>query len=46
MPKPGESMHSTWADYEESGGLKLATDHKMDGGVRIRILHLKVTAAK
>jgi hypothetical protein len=46
MPKSGESMHSTWADYEESGGLKLATDHKMDGGVRIRILHLKVTAAK
>lgn len=46
MPKPGESMHSTWTDYQESGGLKLATDHKMDGGVRIRILNLKVTAAK
>lgn len=46
MPKPGESMHSTWEGYQESGGLKLATDHKMDGGVRIRILNLKVTTVK
>jgi hypothetical protein len=46
MPKPGESMHGTWKDYQESGGLKLATDHKMDGDVRIRILNLKVTTAK
>lgn len=46
MPKPGESMHGTWEAYQESGGLKLATDHKMDGGVRIRIVNLKVTSAK
>jgi hypothetical protein len=46
IEKPGESTHSTWEGYQESGGLKLATDHKMDGGVRIRILNLKVTTAK
>jgi hypothetical protein len=46
MPQPGESMHSTWDDYQTSGGLTLATDHKMDGGVRIRILNLKVTGTK
>jgi hypothetical protein len=46
MGKPGESMHSTWDDYQEVGGLKLATDHKLDGGARIRILNLKVTTAK
>ena len=39
-------MHGTWDNYQKSGGLKLATDHKMDGDVRIRILNLKVTAAK
>ncbi len=43
MPEPGKSMHATWDDYRKSGGLTLATDHKMDGGVRIRILNLKVT---
>ena len=42
----GETAHATWTDYQESGGLKLATDHQMDGGVRIRILNLKVTSAK
>jgi hypothetical protein len=46
MPEPGKSMHGTWDDYQKSGGLTLATDHKMDGDVRIRILNLKVTAAK
>ena len=46
IEKPGESMHGTWEDYRESGGLKLATEHKMDGGTRIRILNLKVTTAK
>ena len=43
MPKPGESKHATWNGYQESGGLTLATDHEMDGGVRIRIQNLKVT---
>jgi hypothetical protein len=46
MPEPGKSMHGTWDDYQESGGLTLATDHKMDGGARIRILNLKVAAEK
>ena len=46
MPKPGESMHGTWEDYQQTGGLTLATDHKMDGGAQIRILNLKVTNAK
>jgi hypothetical protein len=46
MPEPGKSMHATWTDYQESGGLKLATDHQMDGGVRIRILNLKVASKK
>ena len=46
MPEPGKSMHGTWEDYQKSGGLTLATDHKMEGGVRIRILNLKVTSAK
>lgn len=46
LPKPGESSHSTWGDYQTSGGLTLATDHKMDGGIRIRILNLKVARAK
>jgi hypothetical protein len=45
MPEPGKSMHATWSDYQKSGGLTLATDHKM-GEARIRILGLKVTAAK
>ncbi len=46
MPEPGKSMHATWTDYQKSGGLTLATDHQMDGGVRIRILNLKVTSKK
>jgi hypothetical protein len=43
MPEPGKSMHATWADYEKSGGLTLATNHFTDTGARIRILNLKVT---
>ncbi len=46
MPEPGKSMHATWTGYQKSGGLTLATDHQMDGGVRIRFLNVKVTAAK
>jgi hypothetical protein len=46
MPEPGKSMHATWTDYQKSGGLTLATDHAMDGGVRIRIVNLKVTNSK
>ncbi len=43
MPKSGKGMSGTWEDYQKSGGLTLATDHKMEGGVRIRIEDLKVT---
>lgn len=46
MPEPGKSMHATWTDYRKSGGLTLATNHSTDGGVRIRILNLKVTTLK
>ncbi len=46
LPKGEKGMSGTWEDYQESGGLKLATDHKMDGGIRIRILDLKVTPSK
>ncbi len=46
LPEPGKSIHATWEDYQESGGLTLATDHKMDGGARIRILNLKVMTRK
>ena len=46
MPKGEKGMSGTWENYEKTGGLTLATDHKMDGGVRIRILNLKVTSAK
>ncbi|MDQ3197658.1 MAG: hypothetical protein M3Q46_00480 [Verrucomicrobiota bacterium] len=46
MPEPGKSMHATWTDYQKSGGLTLATDHQMDGGIRIRIKDLKVTPLK
>jgi hypothetical protein len=42
MPEPGKSVHGTWESYQKSGGLTLATDHKMEG-VRIRMLNLKVT---
>jgi hypothetical protein len=45
MPEPGKSIHGTWEDYQKSGGLTLATEHKMEG-VRIRILNLKVTTGK
>lgn len=44
MPEPGKLMHGSWSDYQKSGGLTLATDHQMDGGVHIRILNLKVTS--
>lgn len=43
MPAPGKTSHFTWEDYQKSGGLTLATDHKGDGGLQIRILDLKVT---
>lgn len=43
MPKGEKGMSGTWEDYQKSGGLTLATDHKMDGGLRIRIADLKVT---
>ncbi|MBA3832518.1 MAG: hypothetical protein H0X34_11630 [Chthoniobacterales bacterium] len=46
LPKGEKGMSGTWENYEKTGGLTLATDHKMDGGVRIRILNLKVTSAK
>ena len=46
MPREGKGMSGTWEGYEKSGGLTLATDHKMNGGIRIRILNLKVTSAK
>jgi hypothetical protein len=46
MPKPGETVHGTWENYKKTGGLMLATDHKMADGVQIRILNLKVTSAK
>ena len=42
MPEPGKSVHGTWENYQKSGGLTLATDHKMEGA-RIRMLNLKVT---
>ncbi|MEO8440137.1 MAG: DUF6503 family protein [Spartobacteria bacterium] len=43
MPEPGKSTNATWSDYQKSGGLTLATDHRTEGGVRIRIVGLKVT---
>ncbi len=43
MPKGEKGMSGTWEDFTKSGGLTLATDHKMDGGLRIRIEDLKVT---
>ena len=46
MPKPGVTSHGTWEDYKQSGGLTLATNHKMQGDVRIRILNLNVVDAK
>jgi hypothetical protein len=45
MPEPGKSTHGTWENYQKSGGLTLATEHKMEGA-RIRILNLKVTTEK
>ncbi|MGI8431009.1 MAG: hypothetical protein ACR2MW_01790 [Chthoniobacterales bacterium] len=44
LPKGEKGMSGTWEDYQKSGGLTLATDHKMGGGIRIRIEGLKVTA--
>ncbi len=46
MPKGEKGMSGTWENYQKTGGLTLATEHKMDEGVRIRILNLKVTSAK
>lgn len=43
MPKGEKGMSGTWEDFKKSGGLTLATDHKMAGGLRIRIENLKVT---
>jgi hypothetical protein len=45
MPEPGKTVHGTWENYLKSGGLTLATDHKMEGA-EIRMLNLKVTSAK
>ncbi len=42
IPEPGKSKHGTWENYQKSGGLTLATTHKMDE-VEIKILGLKVT---
>lgn len=44
MPKGDKGMSGTWEDFQKSGGLTLATDHKMADGLRIRIEDLKVTA--
>ena len=46
IPASGKSMHATWADYQKTGGLTLATNHFTDSGARIRILNLKVTTLK
>ena len=46
IPKDGKGMSGSWEDYKKSGGLMLATNHKMDGGVQIKMLDLKVTTAK
>jgi hypothetical protein len=45
MPEPGKSVHGTWENYQKSGGLTLATEHKMEG-VEIKILNLNVTTSK
>lgn len=45
MPEGGKSAHATWEGYVKSGGFTFATEHKM-GDVQIKILDLKVTAAK
>lgn len=45
MPEPGQTVHGTWENYQKSGGLTLATEHKMEGA-EIRILNLKVTTNK
>ncbi len=42
MPEPGQTKHGTWENYQKSGGLTLATEHKM-GEIEIKILNLKVT---
>jgi uncharacterized protein DUF6503 len=43
IPKGDKGMSGSWDDYQKSGGLTLATNHKMDNGVQIRLLNLKVT---
>ncbi|MBA2434111.1 MAG: hypothetical protein H0V54_03315 [Chthoniobacterales bacterium] len=42
MPEPGQTKHGTWENYQKSGGLTLATEHKM-GEIEIKILNLRVT---
>ena len=42
LPKGEKGMSGTWENYQKSGGLTLATDHRMDNGIRIRIEGLKV----
>ncbi len=42
LPEPGKTVRGTWESYQKSGGLTLATEHKMDE-VEIKILNLKVT---
>jgi hypothetical protein len=41
MPKPGTIMHSTWDQYQDFNGLKLATDHVM-GDKRITFTDVAV----
>lgn len=43
MPEPGKSIHGTWENYQKSGGLTLATEHRMDGGVQIHLKEVRVT---
>jgi hypothetical protein len=45
ISEPGKSKHGTWENYQKSGGLTLATEHKMDE-VEIKILNLKVTSSQ
>ncbi|MGI9087506.1 MAG: hypothetical protein ACR2HH_07180 [Chthoniobacterales bacterium] len=45
MPKADTNMHGTWEKYENSGGLKLATEHNFAGKM-IRFTGVKVTTTK
>ena len=40
MPAPDKKVHGTWKDYQETGGLKLSTDHDF-GDKRIRFLDVQ-----